>query len=40
MPKVLDYNTLYFLIYALEIYDMFVYKHTKTIEYVKKYPAF
>ena len=31
MPKVLHYSI--FEIYAHEIYEMFVYKHTETIEY-------
>ena len=39
MPKVLHYNSLLFEIYAPEIYEMFVYKHTKTTEYFKKYPT-
>ena len=31
------YNSIYFLSYcAPEISEMFVYKHTETIEYVKK----
>ena len=34
MPKVLHYNTVYFL-FAPVIYEMFVYKHIETIEYVK-----
>ena len=40
MPKFLHYNTLLFEIYAPEIYEKFVYKHTETIEYVKNYPTF
>ena len=36
MPRVLHYNTVYFVRYETEIYEMFVYKHTETIEYVKK----
>ena len=35
MLKVSHYNTIYFEIYALETYEMFVYKHTETIEYIK-----
>ena len=36
MPKVSHYNSLLFEIYAPEIYEMVVYKHTETIEYLKK----
>ena len=36
MPKFSHYNTVYFLSYAHPRYEMFVYKHTETIEYVKK----
>ena len=36
MPQVSFYNTFLFEIYAPEIYEMFVYKHIETIEYVKK----
>ena len=35
MPKVLYYNTVYFLRYTHRIYEMFVYKHTETTEYIK-----
>ena len=35
MPKVSHYNTVYLKIYAPVLYEMFVYKHTETIEYVK-----
>ena len=41
VPKVLHRNSIYFFeIYAPEIYEMYVYKHTETIEYVKKKPNF
>ena len=36
MPKVLHYNSIYFLSYAHLRYAMFVYEHTETKEYVKK----
>ena len=37
MPKVSHYKTvLIFEIYAPKIYEMFIYKHTETIEYIKK----
>ena len=36
MPKVSHYYAVYVLRYAPEIYEMSVYKHTETIEYVKK----
>ena len=36
MPKVSHYNSLIFEVYAPQTYDMFVYKHTETMEYVKK----
>ena len=36
MPKVSYYNSLLFEIYAPEKYEMFLYKHTETTEYVKK----
>ena len=36
MSKVLDYNSLLFGINGTEIYELFIYKHTETIEYVKK----
>ena len=36
MPKLSHYKTAYFLeLYAPEVYEMFVYKHTEKIEYVK-----
>ena len=35
MSKASHYNTVIFDLYAPEIYEMFVYKHTETIEYVK-----
>ena len=35
--QIVHYNTFHFLRYAQpELYEMFVYKHTETIEYVKK----
>ena len=42
MPKVSHFNSIYLLLElcALEIYEMFVYKHTETIEYVKKQATF
>ena len=43
MPKVSDYNTVNFLIYMNRNYEMFVYKHTETIEtieYIKKLAFF
>ena len=40
MPKVSYYNSLLFEIYAPEKYEMFLYKHTETTEYVKKQPNF
>ena len=36
MPEVSHFNS----IYSLEIYEMFVYKHTETIEYVIKQATF
>ena len=37
MPKVSHYTTVFLSeIHAPEIYEMFVYKHTETVEYVKK----
>ena len=36
MSNVLHCNTLLFEIYAPEIYEILVRKHTETIEYVKK----
>ena len=43
-PKVSHYNTVYFMRYAhpslwdmhTQVYEMFIYKHTETMEYVKK----
>ena len=36
MTEISHYNSLLFEIYALKIYEMFIYNHTGTIEYVKK----
>ena len=36
MSKISHYNSLLFEIYVPEICEMFVYKHTETIEYVEK----
>ena len=36
MPKVLHYVSIYFELCAPKIHEMFVYKHTETIEYVEK----
>ena len=41
MPKILHYiHHLLFELPTPKIYEMFVYKHTETIEYVKKQPTF
>ena len=41
MPKISDYiYHLLFELCATKIYETFVYKHTETVEYVKKQPTF
>ena len=40
MPKVPHYNSIHFELCTPEIYEMFIYKHTETIEYVKTMPSF
>ena len=40
MPKVPHCNSIYLELYVPKIFEMFVYKDTETIEYVKKWPTF